>query len=118
MMTAIDKAMNGRSAAYGYYAQVQDGVPFDGAQLLHRMDDIKKSGGVFQPAVMPTGGWKGMTRSDNSQAVRIAKVMQLFVNEGLTVHLRYAHEVNWYQGEFDILAPPFVFRLPYSHVEL
>lgn len=48
---------------------------------------------------MPTGGWKGLTRSDNSQAIAIAKVMQKFVNEGVEIiHLRFAHEVNYYQG--------------------
>lgn len=45
-------------------------------------------------AVMPTGGWQGLTESDNSQAVAIAKVMAEFTAEGIEVWLRFAHEVG------------------------
>jgi hypothetical protein len=48
---------------------------------------------------MPTGGWQGLTASDNSQAVNIAKVMKQFTDEGIEVWLRFAHEVNWYQTD-------------------
>lgn len=45
---------------------------------------------------MPTGGWQGLTKSDNSQAIAICKVMKQFTDEGIEVRLRFAHEVNWY----------------------
>lgn len=63
------------------------------------MNDLKSSGAIFVPAVMPTGGWQGLTTSDNSQAVNIAKVMKQFTDEGIEVWLRFAHEVNWYQTD-------------------
>lgn len=98
-MAQINSALGLKASTYGYYAQAQSGTPFDGQQLLWRMDDIKAAGGVFQPAVMPTGGWQGLTYADNSQAVNIAKVMQKFVDNGLEVWLRFAHEVNYYQTD-------------------
>ncbi|KAI5476259.1 glycoside hydrolase family 26 protein [Pseudohyphozyma bogoriensis] len=77
----------------------QSGTTFDGSQLLSRKDMIVAAGGVFQPAVMPTGGWQGLTSSDNSQAVAICNVLQEFVDAGMEVWLRFAHEVNWYQSD-------------------
>lgn len=51
----------------------------------------------FVCAVMPIGGWKGLTYDDDSQAVAICQVMKKFTDKGLEVWLRFAHEVNWYQ---------------------
>lgn len=48
---------------------------------------------------MPIGGWQGLTYGDNSQAVAIAQVMKQFTDRGVTVWLRFAHEVNWYQSD-------------------
>jgi len=48
---------------------------------------------------MPTKGWKGLTESDNFQALAIAKIMKKFTDEGIEVQLRFAHEVNWYQED-------------------
>ena len=96
-MAEIDSWTNAKSAFYGYYAQAQSGTTFDGSQLLAVLDDVKASGAIFQPAVMPTGGWQGLTASDNSQAVAIANVMKQFTDQGIEVWLRFAHEVNWYQ---------------------
>ncbi|KAK4703817.1 hypothetical protein P7C70_g2397, partial [Phenoliferia sp. Uapishka_3] len=98
-MAALNSALGMQGAAQGWYAQAQSGVAFDGSQLLPRMADIKASGGVFQPAVMPTGGWGGLTASDNSQAVNICNVMKKFTDEGIEVWLRFAHEVNYYQTD-------------------
>lgn len=61
------------------------------------MDDIKACECIFQPAVMPTKGWKGLTADDNAQALSIATIMKKFTDEGIEVWLRFAHEVNWYQ---------------------
>ncbi|KAI5474492.1 glycoside hydrolase family 26 protein [Pseudohyphozyma bogoriensis] len=85
--------------AQGYYAQAESGTTFTGSQLTDKFDEIVANGGVFQPAVMPTGGWSGLTTSDNSQAVAICDVMKTFVDAGLEVWLRFAHEVNWYLSD-------------------
>ncbi|KAM0754252.1 hypothetical protein T439DRAFT_323118 [Meredithblackwellia eburnea MCA 4105] len=98
-MSQINAAMGQSSAAQGWYAQAQSGVAFDGSQLTSRMDQIVAAGGVFQPAIMPTGGWQGLTASDNSQAVNICNVLKKFTDKGLEVWLRFAHEVNWYQSD-------------------
>ena len=97
-ITTLNTALGGSAAAQGWYAQAESGTTFDGSQLTARMDQIKL-GGVFQPAVMPTGGWDGLTSSDNSQAVAICKVMKEFTDEGVEVWLRFAHEVNYYQTD-------------------
>lgn len=95
LVSTLDK----KHAYFGQYAQAQSGSTFDGSQLLQVMDDLKASGAIFQPAVMPTGGWQGLTASDNSQAVNICNVMKQFTDEGIDVWLRFAHEVNWYQTD-------------------
>ena len=62
----IESAVGAKTSAQGWYAQAQSGTLFDGSQFKWRKDQIL-SGGVFQPAVMPTGGWWGLTASDNRQ---------------------------------------------------
>jgi len=98
-MAQLNSAWGGNAATYGWYAQAHSGTPFDGSQLLQVMDDLKASGAIFEPAVMPVGGWQGLTGSDNSQAVAICNVMKKFTDEGIEVRLRFAHEVNWYQTD-------------------
>lgn len=39
---------------------------------------------------MPTGGWWGLTASDNQQAVAICKVMKKFTDAGVETWLRFA----------------------------
>lgn len=68
--------MGQKTSAQGWYAQAQSGTLFDGSQFKWRKDQIL-SGGVFQPAVMPTGGWWGLKYEDNQQAVAICKVRRL-----------------------------------------
>jgi hypothetical protein len=90
---------NSRHATFGQYAQAHSGTLFDGGQLMQVMDDLKESGAIFQPAVMPIGGWQGLTADDDSQAQAICNVMKKFTDEGIEVWLRFAHEVNWYQTD-------------------
>lgn len=98
-MAQINSWTNSKSAFYGYYAQAQSGSTFTGGQITSVLSDVKASGAIFQPAIMPTGGWQGLTASDNSQAVNIANVLKQFTDEGIEVWLRFAHEVNWYQTD-------------------
>ncbi|GAA6046941.1 hypothetical protein JCM3770_003440 [Rhodotorula araucariae] len=94
----IESSIGHKTSAQGWYAQAQSGTLFDGSQFAWRKDQIL-SGGVFQPAVMPTGGWWGLKYDDNQQAVAICKVMKEYTDAGLEVWLRFAHEVNYYQTD-------------------
>ncbi|EMS21420.1 glycoside hydrolase family 26 protein [Rhodotorula toruloides NP11] len=96
-MAKINSALGIKSSYYGWYAQLPESGDWDGAQLLSQMNDIKACNCIFQPAVMPTKGWRGLTASDNSQAKAIAKVMKKFTDEGIEVWLRFAHEVKQVQ---------------------
>ncbi|BGP42171.1 hypothetical protein JCM10450v2_006261 [Rhodotorula kratochvilovae] len=94
----IESSIGHKTSAQGWYAQAHAGTLFDGSQFKWRKDQIL-SGGVFQPAVMPIGGWWGLKYDDNQQAVAICKVMKEYTDAGLEVWLRFAHEVNYYQQD-------------------
>ncbi|GAA5899637.1 hypothetical protein JCM5296_001382 [Sporobolomyces johnsonii] len=98
-MSDITSGLEIKSSFYGWYAQLPESGDWDGSQLTSQMSDVKNCSCIFQPAVMPTTGWTGLTSTDNSQALAIAKVMQQFTDEGITVWLRFAHEVNYYQTD-------------------
>lgn len=77
-MASLNTMINGpKAATYGWYAQAHSGQTFTGDQLLAVIDDVAASGAIFEPAVMPVGGWKGLSSDDNSQAVNIAKVSRI-----------------------------------------
>ncbi|GAA5851901.1 hypothetical protein JCM8547_000093 [Rhodosporidiobolus lusitaniae] len=95
-MSDITDGLGIKSSFYGWYAQLPESGDWDGSQLLSQMDDLKACNCIFQPAVMPTKGWAGLTEDDNSQALAIAKVMKQFTDEGIEVWIRFAHEVNYY----------------------
>jgi hypothetical protein len=63
-MSQLNSALGKTSATYGWYGQAVSGTLFDGSQLLAVLDDVKASKAVFQ-----LQGWKGLTSSENSQAV-------------------------------------------------
>lgn len=116
LMTQLNAAYGGDKVAgiYGYYAQAHDGH-FDGSQLLQRFDDIKASGAVFNPAVMPTN-WVGLTDEDSSQATNIANVMKKFTDAGIEVWLRFAHEMNYYQTDGTYQGGVEDFQTGWKHV--
>ncbi|GAA5909575.1 hypothetical protein JCM6882_003459 [Rhodosporidiobolus microsporus] len=95
-MKDITDGLGIKSSFYGWYAQLPESGEWDGSQLLSQLDDVKACNCIFQPAVMPTKGWNGLTKDDNYQALAIAKVMKKFTDEGIEVWLRFAHEINWY----------------------
>jgi hypothetical protein len=115
-MSQLNKLLGAKSATYGWYGQAQSGTAFDGSQLLSVLDDVKSSGAIFEPAVMPTGGWQGLTSSDNSQAVNICNVMKKFTDQGIEVRLRFGHEVNWYQTDGTYTGGPSDFKAGWSAV--
>ncbi|KAN0065300.1 hypothetical protein ACQY0O_001135 [Thecaphora frezii] len=90
---------SGNSATYGWYAQTYPNQVFTGNQYLWQKKDIIASGAVLEAAVMPIGGYEGLSESDNSRAVQICSVMKTFVDAGVEVRLRFGHEVNWYVRE-------------------
>ncbi|BGP44038.1 hypothetical protein JCM10449v2_008095 [Rhodotorula kratochvilovae] len=110
-MAKITDGLGIKSSYYGWYAQLPASGEWDGSQLLSQLDDVKACNCIFQPAVMPTKGWAGLTKDDNFQALAIAKVMKKFTDEGIEVWLRFAHEINWYltdgtyQGTVDDFKP-------------
>ncbi|KPV72871.1 glycoside hydrolase family 26 protein [Rhodotorula graminis WP1] len=98
-MAKINAGLGIKSSYYGWYAQLPASGEWHGSQLLSQLDDVKACRCIFQPAVMPTKGWSGLTKDDNSQALAIAKVMKKFTDEGIEVWLRFAHEINWYLSD-------------------
>lgn len=68
-------------------------------------NQVVESGAVFIASVMPTMSWAGMTQDNNTQAVRIAKVLKRFTDAGVVTWLRYAHEANWYGSDGCTEAP-------------
>lgn len=99
-LSQIDQGLGIKSSFYGWYAQLPQSGEWDGGQLLSIIDDVKKSGAIFQPAVMPnSNNWNGLTPDNNYQALAIARVMERFTSQGIEVWLRFAHEVNWYQTD-------------------
>jgi hypothetical protein len=116
MSEIVSSLGGGASPTYGFYAQAQSGTLFDGSQLLARMSDIQSSGAIFQPAVMPTGGWWGLTSDDNQQAVAICNVMKQFTDAGIQVWLRFGHEVNYYQSSGTYTGGPSDFQAGWAAV--
>jgi hypothetical protein len=99
-LSQIDQGLGIKSSFYGWYAQLPESGSWDGGQLLSIIDDVKASGAIFQPAVMPnSNNWNGLTPDNNYQALAIANVMEKFTSQGIEVWLRFAHEVNWYQTD-------------------
>merc|ERR1711939_593158 len=61
------------------------------------MDDVTSNGAIFAASVMPYKTWYGLTESDNSNAIAIAKVCNdIYEKHGVEVWHRFAHEMNWY----------------------
>ena len=92
-MAEIDKALDKKSAAYGWYSQITS-TTYDDSQLTQVMDDLISSGAVFIPAVMPTG--VKFSEIDSDLAGQIAASMKKFTDKDVEVWLRFAHEVNYY----------------------
>ncbi|BGP58605.1 hypothetical protein JCM8202v2_006274 [Rhodotorula sphaerocarpa] len=115
-MSDITAGLGIETSFYGWYAQLPASGDWDGSQLLSQLDDLKACNCIFQPAVMPTKGWAGLTSSDNSQAKAIAAVMKKFTDEGIEVWLRFAHEVNYYVTDGTYQGTPDDFKAAWAVV--
>jgi hypothetical protein len=76
----VTDAIGQATSAQGWYAQAQSGTLFDGQQLLWRMDQIVQGGGVFQPAVMPTGEFRSpplFVNGEGGGTLRISDVSEV-----------------------------------------
>jgi len=67
-------------------------------------DQVVQSGSVFIASVMPLT-WNGLTKDNNTQAIRIVKAMKRFTDAGVVSYLRFAHEANWYNSDSCTEAP-------------
>lgn len=105
-MAQINSRLGAKASTYGWYAQISSSS-FDGAQLLAVKDDVVASGAVFVASVMPSINLNQVTADVASQ---VAAVMKKFTDDGVTVWLRFAHEVNWYltDGTYHGTAEDFI----------
>ncbi|KAL5392065.1 hypothetical protein PMIN02_006289 [Paraphaeosphaeria minitans] len=94
-MAEVNSKLGARASTYGWYAQITSSG-FDGSQLLAVKDDIVASGAVFVASVMPSVNFNEITED---VARQVAAVMKQFTDAGVTVWLRYAHEMNWYVSD-------------------
>ncbi|OSS49229.1 hypothetical protein B5807_05540 [Epicoccum nigrum] len=91
-MAQINEKLGAKASTYGWYAQITSS-DFDGSQLLAVKEDVIASGAVFVASVMPRINFNLITEDVGNQ---VASVMKQFTDAGVTVWLRYAHEMNWY----------------------
>lgn len=91
-MAQINEKLGAKASTYGWYAQITSS-DFDGSQLLAVKEDVIASGAVFVASVMPMINFNLVTKDVANQ---VASVMKQFTDAGVTVWLRYAHEMNWY----------------------
>jgi len=96
-MAQINSKLGAQASTYGWYSEIAStsyqGQSPGGNQLTERLSDVKASGAVFQPAVMPT---LQMSEFDSNVAAQVLAVLEQFTNEGIEVWLRFGHEMNWY----------------------
>ena len=94
-LTAITSALGGvRPCWAGYYAQIT-GSTWDGSQLTGKVAQVKAGGAlylIFVASVQPYIEFSVVP----AVAPQIASVMEQLTSQGLTVWLRFAHEMNWY----------------------
>lgn len=66
---------------------------FTGSEILHWTDYLQGTNSIPILSIMPTFGFQGMTASDNTQALQVAKVVKHFADAGFEVYLRFGHEM-------------------------
>ncbi|KAK8086518.1 hypothetical protein PG994_001492 [Apiospora phragmitis] len=90
-MASLASASGKKGCFFGDYSHVKNSA-YDGGDISDKGGQA--DGAVIVPSIMPDGvGW---TQVDAALAGRIADVAKGFVGQGLTVYLRFAHEMNCY----------------------
>ena len=96
-LTTVTYALGGVKPCWaGYYAQIT-GSTWDGSQLTGKIAEIKAGGKpypIFVASVQPYIEFNAVP----AMASQITTVMNELTSQGLTVWLRFAHEMNWYDS--------------------
>ena len=96
-LSTITSALNNEKPCFaGYYAQITS-TSWDGSQLTGKINDVKAGGApypIFVASVQPFIPFSEVP----SAASSITSVMKQLTDAGLTVWLRFAHEMNWYDS--------------------
>ena len=96
-LTAITSALGGVKPCWaGYYAQIT-GSTWDGSQLTGKVTQVKAGGApypIFVASVQPFIEFSAVP----AMASQITTVMKELTGQGLTVWLRFAHEMNYYDS--------------------
>ena len=96
-LTTVTSALGNIKPCWaGYYAQIT-GSTWDGSQLTDKVADVKAGGApypIFVASVQPYIDFSAVP----AMASQIGTVMEQLTSQGLTVWLRFAHEMNWYDS--------------------
>ena len=96
-LTTIISALGGVKPCWaGYYAQIT-GSTWDGSQLTSKVAEVKAGGApypIFVASVQPYIDFSAVP----AMTSQITTVMNELTSQGLTVWLRFAHEMNWYDS--------------------
>ncbi|RAH43046.1 glycoside hydrolase [Aspergillus brunneoviolaceus CBS 621.78] len=105
-MTDLNEATGQKGATYNVYSQItQDNVEsgsYDGNDQ-YPVDDIIASGAVLIASLMPKVDWEDITPELCESVASYFK--DTFTNKGVTVWLRYAHEMNYYADPNVVVYP-------------
>lgn len=90
-MSSLNSATGKKACFFGDYSKIND-ASYDGSDITYKAS--KAEGAIMVPSVMPVGvKWSEVT---SSLASKIGTAMEAFTKQGLTVYLRFAHEMNCY----------------------
>lgn len=96
-LTAITSSLGGAKPCWaGYYAHITSST-WDGSQLLGKVAEVKAGGlpyPIFVASVQPYIEFSAVP----AIAPQIGTVMEQLTGQGLTIWLRFAHEMNWYNS--------------------
>ncbi|KUI56511.1 hypothetical protein VP1G_03799 [Cytospora mali] len=90
-ISSLNSATGKKACFFGDYSKIND-ASYDGSDITYKASQA--DGAIMVPSVMPVGvKWSEVT-ADLAQ--QIGTAMEAFTNQGLTVYLRFAHEMNCY----------------------
>lgn len=90
-ISSLNSATGQKACFFGDYSKIND-ASYDGSDITYKAS--KAEGAIMVPSVMPVGvKWSEVTAD---LAKKIGTAMEAFTKQGLTVYLRFAHEMNCY----------------------
>ncbi|KUJ15821.1 glycoside hydrolase [Mollisia scopiformis] len=96
-MTSLNGSTGQKAATYNVYSQLTSANVNSGSYNgndQYPTSDIIQSGAVLIASLMPTINWTDVTPGLCESVAEFFK--NTFTSKGVTVWLRFAHEVNWY----------------------